>query len=141
MKIFTLLSFVVVLFGCASAPKNSLVGKWKSHEEKTLDSVRNTPGVTEKAMHLFEHDFFGKLINEYSKTTSKTYYENPADNIEGFNVPESYKILEETESYYLLTNKVTELTPNKTVKLYKDGNCYYVFVSRWNFKEYFCRIE
>jgi hypothetical protein len=130
----------LILPGCANTSSSSLVGKWQSNEEKTLASMGQTPGVTDKAKNLFEHNFFGRLINEYNGKTIKSYYRNTSENYEGMDDPTPYTVLEETNEYYLVSGYNKALEKNGATKLYKEGSCYYVFVSKWNFKEYFCRV-
>ena len=141
MRILKLILIIFLLPSCSGVKKNTLVGIWKSNEEMTLKSMRETPGISEKARALFQHEFFGKLINEYGTKTAKTYFENPSDNYEGIDKPSPYKIIEETNEYYIISSYNNFLKKHESITLYKAENCYYVLVSKWKFREYFCRIE
>lgn len=141
MRLTTFLTIALTLVGCSPIPHEDLLGYWKSNEPKTLESMRATPGITEKAKELFEKDFFGKLVIEYKADTYRAKFEREEDNIEEFDQYYPYKILKKGEGYYLVESYSQHLEENETKKIYMDGNCYYVLVSKWNFREYFCRFD
>ena len=129
------------IIGCSNNEHQDLLGYWKSNEQKTLESVRNTPGITDKAKKIFNNNFFGKLIIEYKIDTYRALYENDEENPKEFYQYQPYSLLEVTNEYYLAESYNDILEEKEIQKLYKDGDCYYVFTSKWNFKEYFCRVR
>ncbi len=136
-KIIAIFFIISLLVGCSMNPTKSLIGKWKSNEQKTLASVEATKGVSEKAKLLFNKDFFGKLIVEYKKDTYRAWYENK----EATEGPEPYKLLEATDKYYIV--EAIDLLSGKKVpkQMFWDNECYYLLVSKWKFREYFCKVE
>jgi len=129
------------ILGCSNDTHQDLLGYWKSNEQKTLESMRNTPGITEEAKEMFTGNFFGKLVIEYKKDTYRALYENEEENPKEFYQYQPYKVLKVTNEYYLTESYSDLLEEIEIKKLYKEGDCYYVFTSKWNFKEYFCREQ
>jgi len=141
MKIAINLIIVVSLIGCSQIPHQDLLGYWKSDESKTLKSMRSTPGITEKSKELFENNFFGKLVVEYKEDTYRSKFELDEDNIKEFYKYYPYKVLEKGPNYYLLQGQDLLFGGTDTRKIYMDGDCYYVLITKWKFREYFCRIK
>lgn len=141
--------FLIFLNSCAKAPKSELLGVWKSNEELTLKSMNSIDGVTQKAKDIFEDNFFGHLIAEYKESGARAYFDNceaecdktndcgsVCDDFKKFS---PYKLLEETDSFFVIRN-YDELQSKEVEKtLYREGHCYYVLFSKWNIREYFCR--
>ena len=121
--------------------ENLLVGFWKSNEVKTLESMNQTKGVTEQAKNIFEKGFFGQLVIEYREKDYRSRFIKEEDNVEEFDEYIKYKILEETEKFILIESIDLLSNELETKKLFKENNCYYVLVSKWEFKEYFCKFE
>ena len=141
MNLIIILILALSLFGCSQKPHKNLLGYWKSDEQKTLESMRVTPGVTDKAKELFENNFFGKLVVEYKEDTYRAKYVDEEDNLEEFYKYYPYKVIEVNEDYYLVESYSQLLGENEIKKIYKDGDCYYVLISKWSFREYFCRTK
>ena len=129
--------------GCSNIQKNSseLQGVWKSDSEMTLASMRSVEGISCKAKELFEGDFFGHLIAEYTDNQSRFYFDRDEDNSEGMKDFSPYKLLEETPEKFVI-EYYDDLTGGKVTKeLWREGSCYWLPVSKWKFREYFCRIN
>jgi len=125
----------------AHAEENMLIGLWKSDEIKTLNSMNETEGVTSEATKIFENDFFGQLIIEYREKDFRSRFIKAEDHHEVLDEYIEYQIVEETNEYLLVESIDMLLNEQNPKKLFKDGNCYYVLVSKWEFKEYFCRLD
>ncbi len=138
MKSFILLIICLNLADAVHAAENNLLGKWKSNEKKTLESMRETQGITDKAKVLFENDFFGKLIIDYKNDTYQARFDN---SVEELNKYYPYKILEVTTEHYLIEGYDALLEEFEKKMLFWEGECYFVYTSKWNFKEYFCRLH
>lgn len=54
---------------------NCFVGRWKSDEALTLEDMRKHPEVTEKALLLFEKNFFGRLVLVFGPRYAGGYLE------------------------------------------------------------------
>jgi hypothetical protein len=142
MKLATVLLLAPALMSSSDIPHQELLGFWKSNEEKTLASMHATPGVTKKAKEMFENNVFGKRVVEYKIDTYRARYENEEDNSEALNRYYTYRVLEKGENYLILEYRIPLVKNNLRRKtIFMDGNCYYELVSRWNFKEFFCRIK
>ena len=133
--------FSVSLFGCSNDDHQGLIGFWKSNEKMTLESMRSTPGITKEAKAIFNNNFFGKLIIEYKSDTYRSLYENEKDNPKEFYQYQPYKVIEVTDKYYVTESYSDLLGENEKQKLYRVGECCYAYVTKWNFKEFFCRIK
>jgi len=141
MKLFVYLAMVVTLLGCSKPPHEELLGYWKSNESRTLESMRKTPGIPMETREFFENNFFGKLVVEYKVDTVRSKYELDKDNIEEFYKYYPYKVLEKGKNYYLLESHSYISDENDINKIHMEGNCYYALVTKYDFREYFCRIE
>ena len=129
---------LALLTGCSVfTPHDSLVGQWKSNEEKSLASMNATEGVSDLAKNLFEHNVFGKVTMEYTAEGVRALRDD------GFADPRyaPYKLVESTYSYYVVEIYNDTLRKNVAHKLYKEGDCYYTLVTKWNFHEYFCKVK
>ena len=137
------LTISILMTGCAVNAKtqSDLFGVWKSNESKTLDSMRSVYGVSEQARELFENDFFGHLIAEYGDGEGRYYFDREEDNVEGMKNFKPYELLEENESVFTIKYFDDFEEKEVTKTLNREGECYYLLVSKWNFREYFCKVE
>ena len=135
--ILLILSAVSIPVTASSVPK-WLAGTWKSNEEKTLEDMRKHPEITEKAKKLFTNHFFGRLVIIYKNEEAAWYL--IGDN------PEKLEFIR-YQAFPSGNNSVTFKFFDKTFgekagsTIYRDGDCYYMFTSKWKFKEYFCRYK
>ena len=134
------LLFLSIFFicSCATTPKHErLVGIWKSNEEKTIASMLSLEGVTDNAKELFTNNFFGKLEVTFKRSKMKSFLSG--EDFEGNDEYIDYQVMEiRPESITIrYFNKLLE--DFESQKLTFEGNCYYVLVSKWKFKEYFCK--
>lgn len=116
---------------------DELQGKWKSDEERTLASMRATPGVSEEAKAIFENDFFGHLEVEYRGDTVRMVLDDEAYDI-GFMPVE---VLEESDGFVVLSQWNPLLEEFQPQTVYFEGECYYVLTGNPLFREYFCRVD
>jgi hypothetical protein len=140
-EIFKLLILIVVimLIGCQEQllPHSELLGKWKSSEKLTLESMNTVEGVSTAARELFENDFFGDLVVEYKESEYRAI--NAKDEYDSGFLP--YQVHEITDEYILTNEWIELLEEYKESKIYFEDDCYYVLTSKFNFREYFCRYE
>ena len=136
-----LVAFVVLLMliGCDEGvvPHSALLGKWKSNEKLTLDSMNSVAGVVPKVRELFENDFFGHLVVEYKENEYRSI--NEKDNYESSFKP--YEVLEVTDGYIRIRDWNDLLKDSEETTLHFEGDCYYALTTKYNFREYFCRYE
>ncbi len=119
---------------------SELVGLWKSNEELTLRSMNEVGGVSAKARRVFENGFFGRLNAEYREKDGRVYFDNAEDNTEENYKHHPYTLIEETDEYFLI--KYFDLLEETSIemKMYREDNCYFMHVSQWKFREYFCKV-
>lgn len=140
----TRLYISLLIFLCSascSASEFPLIGSWKSNEGLTLSSMSKISGIPEKAKLELESGIFGKLILDFnSKNEVKSYIPGETDDIEEFNSYQKFQILEQNEEYIELKQYNEILDQTMIKKFYFEGDCFYVFVTKWKFKEYFCKF-
>jgi hypothetical protein len=107
-----------------------IVGVWKSNEVKTLKSINTKSGITLKARKLLEGDFFGHLIVEFRENTSRAYWDKEENNTEDMLKFYPYILIEVTEKYFLVDSYDFLEDKMITKKLFRDGNCYYITVTK-----------
>jgi len=132
--VFTLMCLPAIAF---ADEKPFYVGTYQSNEKLTLKSMRKTKGIPQKMRDNMEHDYYGKLINELREHSFTTYFvgQKPANPMyvdAKFNVT-GKKV---TIKYYHAKLK-TEVAREITF----DGDCYWINVQDWHYKEYFCRVD
>jgi hypothetical protein len=140
---FRVLPTVTVLLLCTActpdrdSASNPLIGEWQSDEALTLASMRSDKDVTPTARRLFEDDVFGHLHIEYRADTVRYWLDNK-DFDTGF---QPYKIAEISESQVVTEewNEQSGKREKQTAYFFED--CFYVFTSKFNFKEFFCKVD
>ena len=112
-----------------------LIGVWKSNEALTLKSMNSTPGVTEKAKEILSNNFFGELIHIYTAQSGISYLpEEKADTTENI----EYKKISIGENNVTLTYYSRIFEEDMDTTLYREKECFYILVTKWEFREYFC---
>lgn len=141
MKQAILTALATTLVACAHSPHEELIGFWRSNEAKTLESMHATPSVTKEAKQFLEDGFFGHYVVEFRKDTYRALSEIEEENIEEFYKYYPYKIVEKGEDYYLIESYSLLLEENEIRKIYMEGDCYYSLISKWDFRDYYCRMK
>ena len=152
MRKILILIFLLSLCSCTTMNKSELIGVWKSNEAKTLLSLYAIKSIPQKVIELSKDDLFGHLIVEYKGKELRSYFDNCEEKycdseecIETVCTESKkyklYKILEENDRYFKIS--YFDEFEKKTVEklLYREGQCYYVFTTKYNIKEYFCRTK
>lgn len=98
-------------------------------------------GVSVKAKKVFANGFFGRLIAEYRKKDGRVYFGNKEENTEENYKYHPYTLIEESGEYFLISYFDLQEEKKIEIKLYREGDCYYLPVSQWNFREYFCKTQ
>lgn len=136
VKLGVLLIGILALSGCElnSTPHQAILGKWRSNEQLTLESIVVTEGITPQTREFLEGDFFGHLEIEIRETVSRTTIQR--DNYDsGF---EPYQVVEVSDDFIRI-RAWSNFFQNYDVRtLYLDGECYYEIFVEFNFREYFC---
>ncbi|WP_444916576.1 hypothetical protein [Microbulbifer sp. JMSA003] len=114
------------------------VGTWQSNEKKTLASMNNVEDIPEKTQMLFRSNFFGRLVNVVRADSFATYIIGEKPEALTFS-PHTIEVLSADTiriTYY------DELSTSDETRILKyENNCYSLPVTKWEFREYFCRVE
>lgn len=130
-----------ILWGCASQEDSELIGVWQSNKLKTLQSMEAVSGIDPKAKALFEGDFFGLMIVEFRQGEWRTYFEDENLNAGGTAHFTPYQLIAETKEFFVLQELDESIGKTIETKLLREGDCYYLIIARWGFREYFCKIK
>ena len=119
---------------------NPLIGVWKSNSELTLASLSTTDGISDDSREYLKQNVFGLLTREFTATEVRTYFGRIKEGEPGSSY-QPYRILESNDNKIVIEH-TDPLTGKRTVStLYPENNCYYELVSKWQYKEYFCREQ
>jgi hypothetical protein len=130
------LGISLIACGSSTSPHEQLLGVWQSNEEMTLESMRQVDGVPGEARALFENDFLGNLIVEYREDTARMVSDK--DGLDsGF---QPYEVIEASADQIRIRELGNAMGDSEKT-LHFEGDCYYIVVSRFEFREYFCRVE
>jgi hypothetical protein len=139
MRIFVPILAIPIWAAVASAQPmpESFLGRWQSNEALTLADMRKHPEVSEKARAVFEAKFFGRLVQVIRERDFATYWvdEKPAQL--AFQTYVSVTINARDSVTVVVRDEFNEF--NKRT-LYLEGQCFYALVTKWRFREYFCRV-
>lgn len=125
----------IFLIGC-SHKECAIEGKWKSNEEKTLDSMNSSVTITDEQREFLRNDFFGKLefdldcekFTMYSDgEVTTTYYK-------------SFDINKNTITAHYF-DELLETDVESILRLDENGQCYSTPSGNSDFSEYFCRVN
>jgi len=114
---------------------DAFIGKWKSDEALTLQDM-NKYNVTDKARKVLEQGMFGRLVVIFRKGEGASYFED-----EETPVFEPYEIVEVGDNSVTIKYYVDVLKDYMERTWYVEDNLLYTRTSKWNFKEYFRRVE
>ena len=112
------------------------VGTWQSDEDKTLASMDEIHDIPEKTKRFLSDDFFGKLVNVVREDSLATYFIDEKPDKLVFQ-PYEVEMLNSNTIRATYYDEFTNSTVSKILTF--EGNCYSLPVSKWNFREYFCR--
>ena len=117
---------------------SDIIGQWREHKDRTLDSIRNSKNRQELEF-LTASPSFGNTILEFKRTV---WRESVVDSGEGFDFVGSfseYEVVAETEDYVEIGVYVDIYDEYLTYRYHKDGSCIYLKHELRNFESYYCR--
>lgn len=125
------------LSSLASAEKPFYIGSWQSNEKMTLDSVAKTKGIPEEVRENMQHNYYGKLVNEFREDSFTTYFigQKPAH---PQYVKAEYKVV--GKNRLVVTYFHSMLDKKVDRELVFNNNCYALEARDWHYKEYFCKV-
>ncbi len=117
-----------------SSNGHSLIGKWKSNAELTVQSLNQIEGISEQSLKYLKQNVLGRLTVEFTNTTTRSYF-GQAKSDDKFS---PYKVLQQTDGFSKIEH--TDPLTGKIIisPLYWQNDCYYELVSKWQYKEFFC---
>ena len=126
-------TIIVLIFSLnLKAEECPLEGYWKSHEAKTLESLKAAKNVSDKHKQLFENNFFGKLFMhiECDKFTAI---------MEDWQEVSKYTVIKASkESVTIKYNSTLEGIVEREALI--TGECYSLEINNNQFREYFCPV-
>ncbi len=117
---------------------NRLIGTWRSHLERTLESmIENDPSLENKDLTK-TGELFGKLTVKY--TEEKIYVNLPGQppNERSFKYSSLYEVIEKTENSVTIKYHDPLIDKEDTYTMHFDDNYYYIKLL--GFREYFERL-
>jgi len=138
MKLITVLVITILILGCESRnlDHDYLLGTWKSNEKMTLESMSSNEGVTEKASVFLENDFFGQLVVEYKENEYRAV--NKKDGYDTGYQPYEVVVVEKE---FIRVKGAPDILGDTETTIYPEGKCFYVIVTKFEFREYFCKVK
>jgi hypothetical protein len=121
--------------------KSELIGLWKSDAEKTLGSMREVEGINGTVRKKFENDYFGHLIAEFTGEKGRVYFDRDEENVQAMKVFAPYKLLKENSEEFVIQYYDDYCAEEVTKVLRREGDCYWLTVPKWKFREYFRRVD
>jgi hypothetical protein len=129
-----LAALVIAGLGACAAPSSGIVGVWKSDTERTLQSMRATPGIPEERRRELESDYYGHLVLEYDADTVRAYFDN--EDYDSGRRP--YRVVS-ADSERIVTSEWNELIGEYEESVaYRDGDCIYALAADFAYREYYC---
>lgn len=136
MRIVLSMVFVWGLLACNTLEEKTLEGRWQSDEALTLASMALVKEhMPAEHAALFENGFFGQMIVERTAEKSRSYLSGDAAGKWS-----AYKIVQRHKDYVVVAQADDEGQERKT-RIYVEGDLTYVIVSKYQFREYFKRID
>lgn len=134
---------IFALSACVQSlqPHNELIGVWKSDAEKTLQSMRSVEGIPEKSKQLLENNLFGHLVVEYREHEARSYFDADEHKATAMKAFYPYRLTEASKDAFVVHYYDETEGKYLTKTLRREGDCYFMPVTKWNFHEYFCRVK
>lgn len=125
---------LALLAACAADARRSIVGIWKSDAQRTLESMRATPGIPEQRRSALEQDYYGHLVVEYGAKTVRAYFDD--GHYDSGERP--YRVIF-ADRRSVVTSEWNELLGAfEETTTYRDGDCIYGLAAEFGYREYFC---
>jgi len=135
---------VLAMSSCSGGPQipNAFVGTWQSDEKLTLASLENSDLVSEDDLALFSDDFFGDRVFVYTPRKFRAYWVGQkSEGVEQGVQWLAYDIVDSGPDFMTLRYQATEYSDSGIKTWRVDGDLIYVEESKWDFKEYYRRID
>ena len=129
-----LLLLALPVAGKSAEVPDWLIGTWQSNEKLTLADMNRHPEVSQKARKFFENKFFGRDVQIFRKNDSTSYFVDDKPAHLKYEAYEKISVNGDTIKIVDFNNILGKMEHT----IYREGQCFYVLVSKWEFKEYFC---
>ncbi|MFS1525436.1 hypothetical protein ACL7TT_15205 [Microbulbifer sp. 2304DJ12-6] len=114
------------------------LGTWRSNEEKTLASMDGVKGIPEKAQVFLRDELFGHLVHVIRVDSFATYFIDEKPDVLTF-LPHKVDVLSGNSIRVTYYDELTDSDVTQVLKF--EDNCYSLPVTKWKFREYFCRVD
>lgn len=145
-RIAYLVAVAAVFFASACSERQQIpeafVGTWRSDEALTLASLDDSKGVTSADIRMFSDEFFGNRVIVYKAREFRAYWvggEWSGVEQEVRWIP--YDIVASGPDFMTLQYPATDYTEAEQKTWRIDGALIYVEEPKWDFKEYYRRID
>jgi len=120
-----------------------LIGIWKSNKELTLESIRQSKSenITEKHEEIWSKLGFGEEIYEYRKDKVRLSVDSMEEKFNFTDKYRRYSVLEVTDEYFEIKSYDIVFEKLMVKKLFRKGDCFYEYMSHYEFKNYYCRVN
>jgi hypothetical protein len=136
-RALALAALAIACLGACAAPRSGIVGVWKSDAERTLESMRATPGIPDERRRALESDYYGHLVLEYDADTVRAHFDN--EDYDSGRRP--YRVVS-ADSKRIVTSEWNELTQEFEESVaYRDGDCIYALAAEFEYREYYCPVN
>lgn len=140
IKLISILALLSI-FSSAQAedPIDKFLGRWQSDEEKTLEDMQRHPDIPKQSRQYLEKNLFGQLILIIRKNESASYF--PEDENSKIAEFEPHTVTEVGDNYVVFQGYDLLLGKERQTKFYYEDGYIFTYVTKWNFKEYFHRLD
>lgn len=110
-------------------------GKWRSNEKATIEEIkRNTSISEERIKFIISKRIFGQLSVEFTCNEFTSHYEGNINR-------KKYKIIKKEGNFITIEYFDDTLGENTVDIIELDGDCYYVPIETYGFREVLCRVK
>ena len=136
--VLLIVSFALLSLACTERQKipSAFVGTWQSDELLTLTSMSKSRDVSQSDKEMFSNDFFGDRVMEFQIDRARSYF--VGDEWEGVEQDISWHRYDVVASG---PDFMTLRAPLEVATWRIEGEHIYVELSKWNFREYWRRVD
>ena len=136
--VFLIVSFALLSSACTERQQipSAFVGTWQSDESLTLARMSESQDISQSDREMFLNDFFGDRVMEFQIDRARSYF-----------VGDEWVGVEQDMSWHRYDvvasgpDFMTLRAPLETATWRIDGELIYVEIPKWNFREYWRRVD
>lgn len=138
MKKYLALLFPLLAIGCSGDPgaKNNFIGTWKSNNKLSADSVIHSQIMTSEQKNYLQNSFG---IMQYIFTEKSATY-TPVNGDTKDNIYFSWNVIKDGDDKVVI--EITgSFSRTENVEFFRYKNCLGLYNSKYDYAEYFCKID